>query len=90
MQYLEKNYNLTPLDMYHGLSQVYCIKPEGRIHLYTKRARTSFMCIIKKLLLALQSRVVIHFDKFYLIFLFIPGYRHFPLFDKIGEQFEQV
>ena len=31
-----ENYNLTPLDMYTGLSQVYCIKSEGRIHLYTK------------------------------------------------------
>ena len=30
------NYNLTPLDMYHGLSQVYCIEPDGRIHNYTK------------------------------------------------------
>ena len=27
-----ENYNFTPLDMYNGLSQVYCIKPEGRIH----------------------------------------------------------
>ena len=26
---------MTPLDMYNGLSQVYCIKTEGRIHLYT-------------------------------------------------------
>ena len=26
------NYNPTSLDMYNGLSQVYCIKPEGRIH----------------------------------------------------------
>ena len=26
------NYNQTPLDMYNGLFQVYCIKPEGRIH----------------------------------------------------------
>ena len=26
------NYNLTPLDMYNGISQVYCIKPEGIIH----------------------------------------------------------
>ena len=25
------NYNLTPLDMYNGLSQVYLIKLEGRI-----------------------------------------------------------
>ena len=25
-------YNLTPLDMNNGLSQVYCIKLEGRIH----------------------------------------------------------
>ena len=24
------------LDMYNGLSQVHCIKPEGRIHKYTK------------------------------------------------------
>ena len=27
-----KHYNLTPLDMYKGLSQAYCIKQEGRIH----------------------------------------------------------
>ena len=27
-----ENYKLTPLDMYNGRSQVYCIKPEGRIH----------------------------------------------------------
>ena len=27
-----EKYNLTPLYMYNGLSQVYCIKPEGRIH----------------------------------------------------------
>ena len=27
------NYNLTPLDMYNGLSQVYCIKAEERIGL---------------------------------------------------------
>ena len=27
---------MTPLDMYNGLSQVYCIKPNGRIHWYTK------------------------------------------------------
>ena len=25
-----ENYNLTHLDMYNGLSKVYCIKPEGR------------------------------------------------------------
>ena len=31
----KKIYNLTPLDRYNGLSQVYCIKPE-RIHLCTK------------------------------------------------------
>ena len=30
-----KNYNLTPQGMYSGLSKVYCIKPEGKIHLYT-------------------------------------------------------
>ena len=29
-------YNLSPLDIYDELSQVYCIKPEGRIHQYTK------------------------------------------------------
>ena len=29
-------YNLTTQDMNNELSQVYCIKPEGRIHLYTK------------------------------------------------------
>ena len=29
--FLEK-YDLTPLDMYNGLSQVYCIKLEGRVH----------------------------------------------------------
>ena len=28
-----ENYNLTPLDMYNGLLQVYCIKQEGIIHL---------------------------------------------------------
>ena len=27
-----ENYNLTPLDMYNGLTEAYCIKPEGRIH----------------------------------------------------------
>ena len=27
-----ENYYLTPLDMYNGLSQVYCIRQEGRIH----------------------------------------------------------
>ena len=32
---LFENYNLKPLDMYNGLSSVYCIKPEGRIHKYT-------------------------------------------------------
>ena len=26
------NYKLTPIDMYNGLSQSYCIKPEERIH----------------------------------------------------------
>ena len=29
-----KNYNPTPQGMYSGLSKVYCIKPEGKIHLY--------------------------------------------------------
>ena len=27
-----ENFIMTPQDMYIGLSQVYCIKPEGRIH----------------------------------------------------------
>ena len=27
-----ENFNLTPLDLYNGLSQVYCIKAEGKIH----------------------------------------------------------
>ena len=27
-----ENYTLTHLDMYNGLSEVYCIKPEGRTH----------------------------------------------------------
>ena len=27
-----ENFNRTPLDINNGLSQVYCIKPEGRIH----------------------------------------------------------
>ena len=31
-----KNYNLTPQVMYSGLSKVYCIKQEGKIHLYTQ------------------------------------------------------
>ena len=31
IQYFFENYNLTPLDMYNGLSQVYCIKPEELI-----------------------------------------------------------
>ena len=31
-----KNYNLTPQGIYSGLSKVYCIKPEGKIHLYTQ------------------------------------------------------
>ena len=31
-----KNYSLTPQGMYSGLSKVFCIKPEGKIHLYTQ------------------------------------------------------
>ena len=31
-----KNYYLTPQGMYSGLSKVYCIKQEGKIHLYTQ------------------------------------------------------
>ena len=30
------NYNLTPIDVYNGLSQVNCIKPEGITHKYIK------------------------------------------------------
>ena len=30
-----ENCNQTLLDMYNRISQVYCIKPEGRIHYYT-------------------------------------------------------
>ena len=29
---LFENYNLAPLKMYNGLSQVICIKPDGLIH----------------------------------------------------------
>ena len=31
-KYILFNFNLTPLDIYNGLSQVNCFKPEGRIH----------------------------------------------------------
>ena len=31
-----ENYNLIPLDMYNGLTQIYCIKFEGRIPLVYK------------------------------------------------------
>ena len=31
-----KNYDLTPQGMFSCLSKVYCIKPEGKIHLYTQ------------------------------------------------------
>ena len=31
-----KNYSLTPQGIYSGLSKVYCIKPEGKINLYTQ------------------------------------------------------
>ena len=30
IQYFFLNYKLTPVDMYNGLSQVYCIKLEGK------------------------------------------------------------
>ena len=33
---LFRNYNLLPLSVYNGPSQVYCMKPEGRIHWYTR------------------------------------------------------
>ena len=36
-----ENYYLPSLDIYNGLSQVYCIKPEGRIHSYTKGVGTA-------------------------------------------------
>ena len=32
IQYFFLKYNLTPLDMYNGLSRVYCFKPGGRTH----------------------------------------------------------
>ena len=32
-----KNNNPTPLDLYNGLSQVYCIKPDGKIHYCVSR-----------------------------------------------------
>ena len=32
LQYLFLHYNLKPLDIYNGPSQVYCIKPGGIIH----------------------------------------------------------
>ena len=31
-----QNFNQTHLGIYNGLSQVYCIKPEGRTHQYTE------------------------------------------------------
>ena len=43
-----ENDNRIHLDMYNGLSQVYCIKPQGRIHLVYKRLRSFFL---KKLIL---------------------------------------
>ena len=54
------NYNLKPLDMYSGLSQVHCIKPERRIHLYTREDSL----VYKGLTLSSLS------DNFYFIFLF--------------------
>ena len=33
---IEKKEYTDTVDMYNGLSQVYCIIPEGRIHQYTK------------------------------------------------------
>ena len=35
--------NWHPFDMYNGLSQVYCIKPEGRIHQNTKGQNENLM-----------------------------------------------
>ena len=32
MQYYFEDYIMASLDMYNGLSQVYCIKPEGIVH----------------------------------------------------------
>ena len=34
-----ENYNQTHLDMYNGLSKVYCIKPEGRIQISIQRVK---------------------------------------------------
>ena len=44
-----ENYSLTPLGMYNGLSQVYCIKSEGRIHsISIQRLNNSFSDHIDK------------------------------------------
>ena len=34
-----ENHILTSLDKYNGLSQVYCLKPEGRIHISIQRVK---------------------------------------------------
>ena len=61
-------YNLTHLDMYNALSQVYCIKPEGRIHyiqrvlipvIYRHPFRLLINQTIKKLLMILPLRCTI-------------------------------
>ena len=38
-----ENQNMTRLDIYHGLLQVYCIKPEGRIYLFIKGCGICFL-----------------------------------------------
>ena len=50
--YFFLNNNPTPLDMYNELFHVYCIKPEGRIHLYTK-GKILLAILMKKFLLYL-------------------------------------
>ena len=39
IQYFFENYSQKSLDMYNALFQIYRIKPDGRIHLYTKYIR---------------------------------------------------
>ena len=46
-----ENCNLTPLDMFNGLSEVYCIKPEGRFT-SIQRVNNMFVKIIKIIFLS--------------------------------------
>ena len=44
-KYLFGNDNLWPLDVYNGPSQVYCFKPEGKIHKCTKGLKCQWLLI---------------------------------------------